>query len=331
MVSDVDGTFGGSCDCNGAVPPLGALPVAPPDSLGSYAEQLAVLGPNTLSALKYQPWDVNTTMEIVVNGRAFAGCVSPAHFTVLAKTVSWTSTVVSIVPGDEVVARYRYVTEPMTNSQIVAATLYYVGVTGQTNFSLSVPDRYGATWTLSPGQPVNVTRNGARLVPDLGAGDGGYKIVGNVIVLLWPTGKGETVIVDVYVAVGAPILPPSPPLIVNDAIITTTLYYHAGRRADGFFAVDPRYFRRRRTDLDQCRAGVPQRQPAGAHRRLHYRRQHEYDHFFLPSGAGRRRRLRHRDAVAPAPAVGDGGHDGKLDHRRGDRGGRRAAATDLRS
>ena len=206
VVSDVDGTFGGSCDCNGAVPPLGALPVAPPDSLGSYAEQLAVLGPNTLSPLKYQPWDVNSTMEIVVNGRAFAACVRRRGRSPCWRQAGHLDVHPSFgfAPGDEVVARYRYVTEPMTTSQIVAATLYYVGVAGQTNFSLSVPDRYGATWTLSPGQPVNVTRNGSRLVPDLGAGDGGYKITANVIMLLWPAGKGETVIIDVFVAVGAP-------------------------------------------------------------------------------------------------------------------------------
>jgi hypothetical protein len=77
-------------------------------NLIGFAEIVAVTAANTLAPLSNVPVDGATTMELVVNGRVFAGCESPPSFTVSGNTITWTSTIYSVNPGDVVIAHYHY-------------------------------------------------------------------------------------------------------------------------------------------------------------------------------------------------------------------------------
>ena len=209
VASDVDNDWmTTSCGCGGMNGIGVGLPAPPLSSLGLYAEQLTVTALNTLSDLKYPAWDSLTTMELIINDQVFPACITPPHFTVSGVHVSWVSTLHSLIPGDEVVARYRYLTQPAPSSNIIAATLYYSAVIGQTLFPLSVPDKFGQSWTLTLGETVNVSRNGGRLMPAVGS-DGAYTVASNIVALLWPAGQGEIIAIDVYAVATDPSFLPS--------------------------------------------------------------------------------------------------------------------------
>lgn len=69
-------------------------------------EELVILTPNVLPALS-KPYSGNMFL-LIVNGYTFVPVGSPAPFTVSGITVTWTSTVFGINPGDSVVAVYSY-------------------------------------------------------------------------------------------------------------------------------------------------------------------------------------------------------------------------------
>jgi hypothetical protein len=165
---------------------------------GVIAEQLTVTAVNTFSQLSNTPIDSGNTMEVIVNGRSFSGCVTPLPFYASGKTLVWISTLYSVAPGDEVVARYRFASGAAIPMQGRAVSLYYVAVQGQTSFPLSVPDRFALTYTLSASSTVQVSRNGSRLMPDDGSGKGGFTVAGNAVTLLWPAGQDETLAIDVW-------------------------------------------------------------------------------------------------------------------------------------
>jgi hypothetical protein len=166
--------------------------------LGVTAEQVTVTAANTLAQLINPPVDASTTMQVIVNGRVFSGCVSPPPFTVAGKLVTWASTAITIGMTDEVVARYRYAVTPVASAKVPAISLYYLATQGQQNFLLSTPDRFALSYVLDEGSKVQVSRNGLRLMPDDGSGKGGFAVANNVVMLLWPAGADETVIVDVW-------------------------------------------------------------------------------------------------------------------------------------
>ena len=165
---------------------------------GVISEQLTVTAPNTFSPLSNAPIDTGNTMIVAVNGRVFSGCAVPPPFYASGKTLVWASTLYGVVPGDEVIARYRFTAGTAIPMLGRAVSLYYVAITGQTNFPLSVPDRFSLTYTLSDSSTVFVTRNGVRLMPDDGSGKGGFTLSGNSVTLLWPAGQDETVAIDVW-------------------------------------------------------------------------------------------------------------------------------------
>ena len=165
--------------------------------VGVYAEPVTVTGANAFAPLTYAPVDALTTMEVIVNGRVFSGCSTSAAFNVVGKILTWTSSLYSVVPGDEVIARYRFSSTLPASSTVVTMTLYYVAVQGQTNFPLNVPDRFANSYNLMATSSVHVSRNGGRLMPDDGSGKGGFTVAGNQVTLLWPAGLDETVSIDV--------------------------------------------------------------------------------------------------------------------------------------
>ena len=166
--------------------------------LGVYAEPVSVTAVNTLAPLTYAPVDNVTTMEVIVNGRVFAGCSTSAAFNVVGKQITWTSRLYSVVPGDEVIARYRFVATPPASASMAAISLYYVATQAQTNFDLTLPDRFANSYHLLPSSSVHVSRNGGRLMPNDGSGKGGFTVTGNIVTLLWPAGQDETIAVDVW-------------------------------------------------------------------------------------------------------------------------------------
>jgi hypothetical protein len=164
---------------------------------GLIAEPVAVTAANALAPLSQIPLDGDSTMELIVNGRVFAGCASPKHFTVLGKQITWASTLYGVAPGDEVIARYRFSALPPTGTPLPAASLYYVATAGQTVFPMTTPDFYARS-AVAPFGAVEVFRNGSRLMPDTGSGVGGYTLVGSTVTLLWPAGVGEIVTIDTW-------------------------------------------------------------------------------------------------------------------------------------
>ena len=181
-------------------------------STGIIAEPVAVTAPNTFALLSNTPADSGNTMEVIVNGRVFSGCATPAPFYVSGKQIVWSSTLYGVVPGDEVIARYRFAVGaaiPMTGK---AVSLYYVATQGQSSFPLDVPDRFSFSYHLTTSSTVQVSRNGQRLMPDDGSGKGGFTVASNAVNLLWPAGVDETIVVDVWEqdSVGPPG-PPGPP------------------------------------------------------------------------------------------------------------------------
>lgn len=69
-------------------------------------QPLIVTAPNTLSSLAFVP---NGSMTIVyVNGRAFSDDSIPPSFTVTGQLITWVDPLLSINPGDEVIAAYTY-------------------------------------------------------------------------------------------------------------------------------------------------------------------------------------------------------------------------------
>jgi hypothetical protein len=166
---------------------------------GIFAEQVAVTSTNTLAALTNAPVDATTTMQLIVAGRVFSGCVSPRPFTVAAKIVTWAYGGLTLHPGDEVVARYRAaVTSSSPTGNVQVASLYYIALAAQSSFLLSTADRFGTSYTLDAGSKVQVTRGGVRLMPVDGSGQGAYTVAGNSILLSYPAGAGETIIVDIW-------------------------------------------------------------------------------------------------------------------------------------
>ena len=79
-------------------------------------------------------------------------------------------------------------------------TLYYIASSGQTQFQLSAADMFGNNVLLDGSQALAVYKGGLRLVPDNGTGAGGYTVdlPNNQINLLWPSGAGEILVVDLY-------------------------------------------------------------------------------------------------------------------------------------
>ena len=165
--------------------------------VGVYAEPVTVIAPNSLAPLTYAPVDNVTTMEVIVNGRVFSGCSTSAAFNVVGKQIVWTSTLYSVVPGDEVIARYRFSASLPASSTVVAISLYYVATQGQTVFDVTTPDRFANSYHLAATSTVHVSRNGGRLMPDDGSGKGGFTVVGSQVMLLWPAGQDETISIDV--------------------------------------------------------------------------------------------------------------------------------------
>ena len=210
----------------------GSAPTATP-----IAEPVAVTAPNTLALLSNAPVDALTTMEVVVNGRAFCGCATPAPFTVVGKQITWASTLYSINPGDEVVARYRFSVTASSSPPAVAGfpaiSLYYLAVQGQKDFLLSTPDRFTLTYNLRSTSRVEVSRNGMRLMPDDGTGKGGYIVSTNSISLLWPAGSDETIIIDVWEQASTAEM--TPQLIVTERLIvgSPNVVPPLGRSPDG--------------------------------------------------------------------------------------------------
>ena len=165
---------------------------------GVISEQLTVTAPNTFSLLSNTPVDTGNTMIVAVNGRVFSGCAVPPPFYASGRNLIWSSTLYGVVPGDEVIARYRFTAGTAIPMRGRAVSLYYLAAQGQTVFPLSAPDRFSLTYTLSDSSTVQVSRNGARLMPDDGSGKGGFTVVGDTIALLWPAGQDETVAIDVW-------------------------------------------------------------------------------------------------------------------------------------
>ncbi len=163
---------------------------------GIAAEQLTVAVQSVLPPLSSAPVDALSTMQIIVAGKVYSGCVTPRPFTVNGSVVTWAGP--AIAPGTEVVARYRYAVAPVAAAKVPAISLYYVAAQGQTDFLLSTPDRFSLSYSLRAGSKVQVSRNGARLMPDDGTGKGSYRVSGNAVVLLYPAGLDETLVVDVW-------------------------------------------------------------------------------------------------------------------------------------
>jgi hypothetical protein len=90
--------------------------------------------------------------------------------------------------------------------------LYYAGVSGQTLYSLSTPDRFDNTATMQGAPVLDVTVGGVRLAMADGTGFGGYTVnpPANAIILSYPTGDGTPVIIDIYAAGPIVITPPVP-------------------------------------------------------------------------------------------------------------------------
>lgn len=166
---------------------------------GLFAEQVTVTGTNTLAPLANPPVDATTTMQLIVAGRVFSGCVTPKPFTVNGNSITWAYGGLTLHAGDEVVARYRAaVTASTATGNVHVATLYYLGNAAQATFPLGTADRFGANYILGAKSKVQVSRGGVRLMPVDGTGQGGYSVAGNSIVLAFPTGAGESVIVDIW-------------------------------------------------------------------------------------------------------------------------------------
>ena len=69
-------------------------------------QPLIVTAPNTLSSLAFVP---NGSMTIIyVNGRAFSDDSIPPSFTLTGQLITWVDPLISIAPGDEVIAAYTY-------------------------------------------------------------------------------------------------------------------------------------------------------------------------------------------------------------------------------
>jgi hypothetical protein len=165
--------------------------------LGVFAEQVQVVGSNALAALSNVPVDATTTMQVIVNGVVYSGCVTPRPFTVAGAAVTWVGPP-ALALSDQVVARYRYAVTPPATAAVAAISLYYFAAQGQTEFSLGDPDRFANSYALGNGSKVQVSRNGSRLTPDDGSGVGGFTVAGNAVTLLYPAGDGEAVAIDVW-------------------------------------------------------------------------------------------------------------------------------------
>jgi len=130
------------------------------------------------------------------------------------------------------------------SAQPSTQTLYYVASTGQTAFPLSVPDMYGNSVHLIPGMTLSVTKGGLRLVPDAGAGVGGYtvNVASSTVNLLWPAGSGEILTVDVYDITTIATGPQGPPgiagtVFLQEDVLTVTApntLSQLSRTPDGF-------------------------------------------------------------------------------------------------
>ena len=91
-------------------------------------------------------------------------------------------------------------TTVFVTTQQKTQTLYYIAVSGQTMFQLSAADMFGNNVALTDTTAIVVSKGGLRLVPDDGAGAGGYTAdqPSNTVTLLWPAGAGEILVVDIY-------------------------------------------------------------------------------------------------------------------------------------
>ena len=92
----------------------------------------------------------------------------------------------------------------------IAFTLYYSALGGQTMFPLGVPDVFGHVATLTVDGAL-VSRNGLRLVPN---DSFTFDVVNNQIILAYPAGTGESVIIDL-------VTPPLPPPTITGAVPRT--------------------------------------------------------------------------------------------------------------
>jgi hypothetical protein len=91
----------------------------------------------------------------------------------------------------------------LLDSAIIATTLYYTGIGGQTIFNLGTPDEFGNVGELTVDQ-VNVYRSGNRLTFT-----DGYtlNIPGNTVTLAFPAGAGEPIVIELTTP------PPPPPTL----------------------------------------------------------------------------------------------------------------------
>ena len=169
-------------------------------------EQVAVLSVNTLAPLSQAPADAFLgDRQIIVSGQVFTGlrhCVlglrqRPVHGQ-RRDHVVWTSALYSINPGD-VVKSPRYLfnvtstVAPPTTGAFQTISLYSRRLPKDRRAPLEARrfDFTSAAHALSTTSKVEVTRNGARLIPDDGSGKGDYIVVSNAVVLLWPAESGR--------------------------------------------------------------------------------------------------------------------------------------------
>jgi hypothetical protein len=99
---------------------------------------------------------------------------------------------------------------------IISSTLYYIALAQQTVFPLDTPDEFGRTGTAA-GSGVVVYVNGSRLVP---INDYMVDLANNQIILVWPAGVGNSVIIDLT----------APPVMVTNPmpnILSSSFYYSA--------------------------------------------------------------------------------------------------------
>jgi hypothetical protein len=164
---------------------------------GVFAEALTVTGSNTLSPLTKDPAG---PVLLIVNQSAFLPVGSPPPFTVIGRIITWGSTVYGLQPTDVAAVWYPVAATVQPAPPLpagIATVLYYIGVAGKTTFPLAASDYYGNAFG-APVGTLRVTRNGLRLMPDLGAGVGGFTFASNTVTLTMPTGDGEVLIIDVW-------------------------------------------------------------------------------------------------------------------------------------
>jgi hypothetical protein len=134
---------------------------------------------------------------LLVNNSAFLPVGSPPSFAVVGRTITWMNPLYSLQTTDAVAVWYPYGHPEATPPKNYAISLNYVATQGQTQFPVTTADYYGNSYG-APVGAVEVTRSGLRMMPDLGAGVGGFTRANATVTLTMPAGAGEIVIIDVW-------------------------------------------------------------------------------------------------------------------------------------